>query len=264
MGLVKTDLKKTVLYITLALAILSQAATAKTPIPRPTGYVNDYAGVIDSITKSQLENLLTQIEKGTTAQIAVAVMTTIEPDTVEEYSVRMFSEWGIGQKDKDNGILLLIAIQDRKMKIEVGYGLEGAVPDAFAGGVIQNVIAPHFRDDDYSGGVAAGVEAIAERVLREEYNMSLQDVVEGYQATAPVSSSGDEEVTPGQTLISLIVIIIFFYLLIRHPHILLFFLLSGGGGGGRGGFSSGGGSFGGGFGGFGGGMSGGGGASGGW
>lgn len=254
-------MKKAALYIAVFLAVFTQAAVAKVAIPRPTGYVNDYANVIDSVTLSQLENLLAKIEQATTAQIAVAVMTTIEPDAVEDYAVRMFSEWGIGRKDKDNGILILIAMQERKIRIEVGYGLEGAVPDAFAGSVIQDVIAPHFRDDDYSGGVAAGVEAVAERVLKEEYGLSLQDVVEGYQTTGS-PSSGSEEITPGQTLISLIVIIIFFYLLIRHPHILLFLLLSGGGGSGR--SSSSGGSFGGGFGGFGGGMSGGGGASGRW
>lgn len=263
---VRTELKKTIFFVALVaiLAVASPHAAGRVNVPRPTGYVNDYAGVLDPAASAQLENLLYMIEQKTTAQIAVAVMDTVEPETVDGYAVRMFSEWGIGGAEKDNGILILVAMQERKMRIEVGYGLEGAVPDAFAGNVIQDVIAPLFRAGDYSGGIAAGTEAVAARMLQEEYGLTLQDVVEGYSSNAGTSSPRKK--TLAEKIFSLIFTIIFIGILIRHPHLLLFFLLAGGGGGGRSsGFGgSSGGSFGGGFGGFGGGMSGGGGASGGW
>ena len=240
--------------------------TAAQNFPKPQGYINDFAGVIDDSTKASLGELLGAVERKTTAQIAIVTVQTIEPyASIEEYAVKLFEAWGIGKKGKDNGVLIVIAMKERRMRIEVGYGLEGAIPDAAAGAIVSELMTPSFKQGDFSGGVRAGAEAVVERVLAE-YNLTIDQLGVGYQGAAQPASSRGAPVggLPAlfRTIFGLIFGIIFIILIIRHPSLLLFFLLSGGRGGGW--SSGGGGGFGGGFGGFGGGMSGGGGASGGW
>lgn len=226
-------------------------------------YVNDFAGVIDRGTLSQLEALLSELDRQTTAQVAVAVVDSIAPESIEMYAVKLFEKWGIGTAQEDNGVLLVVAMQERKIRIEVGYGLEGAIPDTTAKMIIDDRMTPLFRAGRPAEGVAAGVEAIVVEVL-EEYGMTPQDLIAGYESRS--SGGGRTQTGPvslGKKIISLLFTILMIALFIRHPSLFLLFLL--GGGGGRGGWSGGGGGgFGGGFGGFGGGMSGGGGASGGW
>jgi len=247
----------------VALCFAPRAAAQQ--IPRYTNYVNDYAGVLDPSAVRQLNALLDAVDRQTTAQVAVAVVSSVKPSTIEGYAVKMFKEWGIGTREKDNGVLLLIAVDDRKMKIEVGYGLEGAIPDSVAGRIIRDKIAPYFKNNQYSQGVAAGVEAIVMEIL-DEYNMTPADLSANYRPSSRTVSSGGPQ-SLAQKIFGIIFTIAMIILFIRHPQLFLLFLLGGMlGGGRRGGFGGGGmgGGFGGGFGGFGGGMSGGGGASGGW
>ncbi|HPN95263.1 MAG TPA: TPM domain-containing protein, partial [bacterium] len=137
----------------LALIVACAAAFAQ---DRPSGYVNDFAGVMDPAARSRLENMLAALDERTSAQIAVAVVDTIGDSYIEEYAVKMFERWGVGQKGKDNGVLLVVAMSERKIRIEVGYGLEGAVTDAESKFIIDEIIAPPFKQGDYSGGISAG------------------------------------------------------------------------------------------------------------
>src|SRR3989344_3822480 len=132
--------------------------------PAPTGYVNDFAGVISQEAENSLEERLSSFTASTSNEIAVVTLSSLEGETVEGAAVKLFEEWGIGDKDKDNGVLLLVAINDRQMRIEVGYGLEPVLTDSRAGNIRRDIITPAFKADDYEGGIVAGTEAIIEVV----------------------------------------------------------------------------------------------------
>ena len=108
------------------------------------------------------------IEQGTTAEIAVATVSSLDGTTVDDYAVRLFKAWGVGQKGRDNGVLVLVAPSERQIRIEVGYGLEGVLPDGLAGVVIRESFLPSFRDGDFDKGVLQGVTRVAEIVRRNE------------------------------------------------------------------------------------------------
>jgi uncharacterized protein len=181
------------------------------------------------------------------------MISTLDDDSLEDAALDIFRTWGIGSRSKDNGVLLLIAKDDRKLRIEVGYGLEGAIPDSVADRIIRNVIAPSFREGDFDRGVLDGFNAIVTRVA-EEYDLEID--ADGY---VPVES--EEGTSVLESIVMAIIVI--FILLTYFGRIFRFLPIYRGGGGFRsgGGGWSGGGSSGGGFGG---GSSGGGGASGGW
>jgi len=150
--------------------------------PDYSSFVNDYAGVLDSNWKGSIENICTAVEEQTGAEIAVAVVDNLQGITVEEYAVELFEKWGIGKADTDNGVLLLVSISDRKLRIEVGYGLEGAITDLEAGNIVDNVIVPRFKESNYGQGIYNGVSEIANQIY-EEYNIS------STLETAPVSKT---------------------------------------------------------------------------
>ncbi|OHA17720.1 MAG: hypothetical protein A2664_03855 [Candidatus Taylorbacteria bacterium RIFCSPHIGHO2_01_FULL_46_22b] len=143
--------------ILLGYFVLPQFLHAYTSLT-PTGFVNDFANLLTTDEIELLETQLRAFEASTTNEIALVTINSLEGDTIEGYAVSLFADWGIGKKDQDNGILLLVAKDDRKVRIEVGYGLEGAVPDATANQIIQKDILPRFKADDYSGGIQAGIE----------------------------------------------------------------------------------------------------------
>jgi uncharacterized protein len=129
--------------------------------PPPAAYFNDYAGVVSSSTAQQLNQKLEQFERDTSNQIIVAVFPKMQSDSsIEDYTVRVAEAWKVGQKLKNNGAVLFVFIQDRKLYIQVGYGLEGALPDALAKQIIDEEIKPHFKQGDYDAGLTAGVDAI--------------------------------------------------------------------------------------------------------
>lgn len=149
-----------------ALAYVSPGLPAQAGAPR--GFVNDFAGML---TPSEVEGLnakLTSLEVETGAEIAVVTVSSLGGDTVENFAVELFKEWGIGKESEDNGVLLLVARDDRAVRIEVGYGLEGALTDAQSYWIIENDIVPAFREGKFSAGITAAVGKIAAAV-RGEY-----------------------------------------------------------------------------------------------
>ena len=140
---------------------------------KPTGYVNDFAGVLTTDEKTTLEQKLTQFDTDTSNQISVVTIHTLDGDTIENYANTLFREWGIGGKEHNNGILLLVALDDHQMRIEVGYGLEGAVPDATASEIVRDVITPEFKQNNYANGINAGVDALMS-ASRGEYTAPAQ------------------------------------------------------------------------------------------
>ena len=158
-------MRKILFLILIALFVLS--FSVEFPDPTPYKYVNDYVGVLDSETVEKIVAVGKELEKKTTAQVVVVVVPSLSGLTVEEYANRLFREWGIGQKEKNNGVLLLVAMSDRKVRIEVGYGLEGAIPDGKAGRILDEYVIPYFKEGEYDKGIYYGYLAIAKEVARE-------------------------------------------------------------------------------------------------
>ncbi len=231
------------------LAPLVLAQPQDVSYPSASSYVIDQSGIIDPGIKERLETLILELKQKTTAQVAVVVLETVAPLSIEEYAVNLFQRFGIGKEGKDNGALLLVAYKDRSMRIEVGYGLEGVLTDAYSSQIINTIITPEFKEGRYSQGIEKGTAAIVS-LIAKEYNVKLTGIPE----SVPESQAGGSS---------------WFLLLLFCILMVFFFSGTGGmpmgGGGYPGGPSSRGGGWGsGGFGGFGGGRSGGGGASGRW
>lgn len=127
---------------------------------RPTGYVTDIAHIIEPQQEIMLEKRLAAFERATSHQIFVATIPSLEGDGIEDFSIRLAEKWRAGTKEEDNGIIIVVAHAERKVRIEVGYGLEGVVPDALAGMIIQNYMVPLFQQGQFGGGIAQGVEAL--------------------------------------------------------------------------------------------------------
>ena len=136
--------------------------------PDYNGYVNDYTGTLSAEWKTKTENLVQAVREETSCEIAVAVIDELGGASIEEYTVGLFTKWGIGKKDNDNGALLLVALKDRQLRIEVGYGLEAIIPDLRAKDIIDDVITPRFKNSDYDSGVYNGVVAIANIIYEEQ------------------------------------------------------------------------------------------------
>jgi uncharacterized protein len=234
---------------------------------RPTGYINDFARVLDSGTVAQLNDICQQIDQKAHAQIAVVTVNSLDGRDIEGYAVELYKKWGIGYKGTDRGVLIVLAVQDRRYRIEVGYGLEPILPDGKVGGFGREAV-PFLKQSNYSGAVLLMTSRVAD-VIAQDAGVTLSG------ARPASSEQPEEEPHPGISSGGLILLAIVVLLVLFTPlrGLLFWLLLSGGGGGRRGGWGGysggggwGGGSFGGGggFGGFGGGSSGGGGASGGW
>ena len=151
----------------LLVALSAPALSLEVP-PPPRTRVTDKTGTLTGEQLASLERLLAEFEQKTTNQVVVLMIPTLAGDSLEDFSVRLAERWKPGQKGKDNGVILLIVKNDRKLRMEVGYGLEGALPDALAGAVIRNEIAPRFRKGDFYGGILGGVQGIM-AATRGEY-----------------------------------------------------------------------------------------------
>lgn len=126
--------------------------------------MNDYAGLLGPAERGRLEVLLAERERATSAQVVVAIFPSLEGENLEDVSIRLAERWRVGQKALDNGVILLVFAKDRRVRLEVGYGLEGAIPDAVAGQIIRDTIAPAFREGRYAAGVEAAVNAIFAKI----------------------------------------------------------------------------------------------------
>ena len=156
--------------------MLCRTAFALDLPPQPDGYITDRAGLLSSEIKASLEQRLGAFEQQTSTQIVAAIFPSLDGESLEDVTIHLAERWKIGQRDKDNGVLLIIFPQDRKMRIEVGYGLEGALTDAVSTQIISQVIAPRFRAGDFDGGVSSGVTAIMAAVQGEFAEVASQRV----------------------------------------------------------------------------------------
>ena len=145
----------------LALLLIAAPALAETlPVPALSGRVVDQAGILNSAEESRLTTKLKDLEDKTSIQLVVVTLSSLRGSPIEEWGLTLGRSWGIGQKGKDNGALLIVAPSDRELRIEVGYGLEGTLPDATANAIIRNVIVPRFKNGNMAGGISDGVDAI--------------------------------------------------------------------------------------------------------
>ena len=242
-------------------------------LPAPTGYVNDFAGALTPETRQTLEDLCTQVDRQAHAQIAVVTVKSMDPDksgaspSIEEFATALEDKWKVGKKGTDRGVLLIVSLNPRKYRIEVGYGLEGLLNDAKVGDIGRDM-EPYLHTGDYSQGIPIAVRELAQDIAADAgVNLGLDA-----NGGAPVhqyhyQTQPQAQMSPIAVFVIAGIVVLVIGILIRTGHIgLLFFilfnLLGGGGRGGGGGFGGGSGDGGGGFGGFGGGSSGGGGASG--
>jgi len=158
------------LLLSVAFLLFCQTSVSALEVPKqPEGYVSDYAHLLSDSARSRLEQSLKDFEEKTGNQVLVAVLPGLQGDSLESYSIRLAEAWKPGQKGKDNGVILLIFKEDRKVRIEVGYGLEGVLTDALCKLIIENEIAPRFRAGDYDGGIEQAVAAILS-ATRGEYH----------------------------------------------------------------------------------------------
>ncbi|MBI3291534.1 MAG: TPM domain-containing protein [Elusimicrobia bacterium] len=132
------------------------------PFPRPRGWVSDLAKVLDAPTQARLETLFSELEQKTGDEVAVVVVPSLGGESVEQYTNDLFKAWGIGKKGRDNGALLLVAFQERRVRIETGYGVEGILPDGLCGEIIRTAIIPSFKQGRYAEGVLHGAMAVAQ------------------------------------------------------------------------------------------------------
>ena len=153
--------KSACLFSFLLAFLLTSSALFALEVPkRAEGYVTDRAGILSYPVRAHLEDTLRAYEEKTSNQVVVVTLPSLEGNSIEDFSIRLAQAWRVGQKGRDNGVIFLIFKNDRKIRIEVGYGLEGVLPDALGGQIIRDVVAPYFRKGDYSGGIVAGTDAI--------------------------------------------------------------------------------------------------------
>lgn len=235
--------------------------------PDPVGFINDFAGVISPRTESAMESLAQELKQKTGSEVVVVTVKSIGDMEYTDYAVRLYEKWGIGEKGKDNGVLIFNAVAERKIRIEVGYGLEGIIPDGLAGEIRDRYLIPHLRKNDFDTGLANGLAAIGSIIARDA----------GVKLSGGIAArpSGGRARKRGRGGINIFQLMIFFFVISSMfgkrrrggrggrggllGSLFLLSMLGGGGGyrsGGFGGFGGGG------FGGFGGGMGGGGGAGG--
>jgi len=224
---------------------------------QPQGMVTDVAGVFEPGSKAGLEQFLGSVKAAAVAEIAVVTLPSLEGGQIEDVANRLFAKWGIGQKGKDNGVLLITALEERSVRIEVGYGLEGILPDARTGRLLDEVVIPRFKEGQVAAGLADGAVAIA-RIVAQEAGVALTNAVPVGVTSSNLMSVAQpaEQMTFGEALFTLIFLLVIVVLIIIGAKRGI---KGGSGSGGSSSRSSS--SSGSGFGGFGGGRSGGGGAS---
>jgi len=257
--------KYSVPLLLLAVLLFGGSAFSQAEIPaRPSNYVTDLAGIVNPEAESALNGYLKNFEQQTTVQIFILTVQSLDGEPIEDLSVHVAHDmWKIGQAGKDNGVLLLVSLKDREMRLEIGYGLEGVVTDALSRRIIEQNMVPYFRQGDYSSGIISAIDTLS-RTIAADAGIELDAV-----AAPPVPRETQrrerrgEESTTLQKIFSVLLVIAGIILFIKYPRLFLLLLLMSGRGG-RSGWGGGGGFSGGGFGGGGGGGFGGGGASGSW
>ena len=243
------------------IVVWASLSAAAAPIPKPEGPVNDFAHVISAPYEQKMTATIMELYRKTGIPVVVVTMPDLGGEDYNEYANRLYEAWGIGKKGEDKGVLVFLTLKERKMRIEVGYGLEGVIPDGLAGEIRDRYMTPYLKKNNFDEGLLNGVLEIAQIIAKAS---GVQ--ITGQAPAAPPQRKGQSALT-----FFPIILIFLFFLIFRRRRggswLLFLPLLMGGGRGpgyGGGGIGGGFGGFGGGFGGFGGGMSGGGGAGGGF
>ncbi|MGG7056007.1 TPM domain-containing protein [Nitrosomonas sp. ANs5] len=202
MNCVKITPNRHQLLLFIVLLCLATLCAAEVAVPPLRSRVTDLTATLSSQEIKRLEKLLAKFEAEKGSQLAVLIIPSTQPETIEQYAIRVAENWQLGRKGVDDGILLLIAKQDRSLRIEVGYGLEGALPDATARRIVDEIIVPKFRTGKYAKGIEAGIQGII-------------NVIEGEPLPAPtskrggdVSGSGDMGLAPDSLLPILVVFLV--------------------------------------------------------
>ena len=171
--------KQVGLLVAAFVALLATKSQAAEVIPpKPDRYFNDYAGVVSKTAALRFNEELAQFERETSDQVVVAIFPKMQSDSdIADYTQRVAQAWGVGQKERRNGVVLFVFVQDRRMFIQVGYGLEGALPDITAFDITEHKMKPRFRNGDYEGGIAIGIDSIF-KAIRGEYKGSGNTVAE--------------------------------------------------------------------------------------
>ncbi len=160
-------------------ALLLAAPLVALEVPYLTGRVNDHAGLLSQVQLERLEASLAELERSTSAQVVVLTIPSLEGEALEDYSLRVAETWKLGQRGANNGVLFLVATGDRKMRLEVGYGLEGTLTDATCRRILDGIVRPRLRAGDFPGGIEAGVKAVAA-------------VIQGDESVLPKAETGRE------------------------------------------------------------------------
>ena len=189
--------------ICFSTGISAQNLPSSVQLGRPTGFVNDFAGVMTRQDREAAESLATAIRERTGAELVIVTVESFGSGfiSIDEFSLALAESWGIGRRGEDTGVLLVLALTEREVKIEVGYGLEGVIPDSAAGRILDTVIIPAFRQDDFSGGLLRGLQAIAALVARE-YGLDLDEL------DLSAAASPAQDIPPVSILIPFIFFII--------------------------------------------------------
>lgn len=221
-----------ILLILLLLPFACTVASAATPSPTASFYVNDSAGVLSGAQEAKMLSAAEALAKQTGAQVVVLTVTSLDGKAIEEYALEIARDWGIGDKDEDNGVLILLSTGDREIRVEVGYGLEGCLPDGKTGRLIDTYAIPYYSENDFAAGTEQLFYAVL-NVVCEEYGIDPASLDVPVMETEEERMSLSEIIFTGIALLGLLA----FLILTRGRGLLLF----GFGGFGRGGFGGGGG-----------------------
>ena len=194
-----------------AFFIISTSLNAALPSPTGDFFVNDFAGALSSSARNEIISKGAAMEKRTGAQVVVAIVSSFEGKNRNDYAVELFRSWGIGQKGKDNGVLLLVSITDREVKIEVGYGLEGALPDGKCGRILDDFFVPSMRDGKTDSAVLKTYDAILTEIAKE-YKIDPETIMEGSSYSISTSSSDSKKTSTLEEIIYILIFILVVFL----------------------------------------------------
>lgn len=244
-------MKRWLIYFILLLqCFFAACATAAPQIPpKPTAaagiYVQDYAQVLSAEDKSRLLSIGQELDNKTTAQLAVVTVKTLDGQPIEDYALAILREWGIGSKEKNNGALIVVAVQDRRSRIEVGYGLEGLLTDGLTGRIQDQAMIPYFRKGNYAAGIVNGY-AVTASLIAKDAGVQLTSInSEQIAVPAKTTNNTDQEypfwlkLLIGASIVLLLIIDNLFLGGVLTQMLFFMFLRGRGGGGGRGGFGGG-------------------------
>lgn len=244
-------MKRWLIYFILLLqCFFAACATAAPQIPpKPTAaagiYVQDYAQVLSAEDKRRLLSIGQELDDKTTAQLAVVTVKTLDGQPIEDYALSILREWGIGSKEKNNGALIVVAVQDRRSRIEVGYGLEGLMTDGLTGRIQDQAMIPYFRKGNYAAGIVNGY-AVTASLIAKDAGVQLTSINSEQVAVPAKTTNNTDQEYPfwlklliGAGIVLLLIIDNLFLGGVLTQMLFFMFLRGRGGGGGRGGFGGG-------------------------